>query len=64
MGYYTICSICKKETEIKINEGIYRCDCGFECDRDLNAAINILREGASSLGLDRVIPKYNLVSIV
>ncbi len=35
-------------------ERIFRCKCGLEMDRDLNASINILSEGASSQGLDNV----------
>jgi putative transposase len=41
------CSNCgHKKFEMKLSERVYRCDfCGFEIDRDLNAAINIEREG-------------------
>ncbi|MEN8220134.1 MAG: zinc ribbon domain-containing protein, partial [Pseudomonadota bacterium] len=42
-----ICVLCgNKKTEIKLSERTYYCDkCDFEADRDLNAAINIEREG-------------------
>jgi putative transposase len=41
------CSNCgHKKFDMKLSERIYHCDkCGFEMDRDLNAAINIEREG-------------------
>lgn len=41
------CSNCgNKKDELKLSERIYLCDkCSFEIDRDLNAAINIEREG-------------------
>ena len=28
----------------------YRCECGFVCDRDINAALNIQREAINILG--------------
>ncbi|WP_248277828.1 transposase [Brasilonema sp. UFV-L1] len=37
------CSNCRtiKET-LTLNERVFHCDqCGFECDRDLNASINL-----------------------
>lgn len=61
-----ICSKCgeiKNKEELTLEDRIYKCDCGFEADRDLNAAINILREGASSLGLDAVIPELTQVRV-
>jgi putative transposase len=50
------CSNCGNEkTDLKLSERVYRCDsCGFELDRDLNAAINlknVLNTGSSS-GID------------
>ncbi len=41
------CSNCgHQKTELKLSERTYYCNqCGFEVDRDLNAAINIEREG-------------------
>lgn len=40
------CGILKKK---KLNERVHTCTCGLSIDRDLNAAINILRRGLSSL---------------
>jgi len=42
-----ICSICgHKKVELKLSERTYHCNqCGFEVERDVNAAINIEREG-------------------
>ncbi|WP_171899552.1 RNA-guided endonuclease InsQ/TnpB family protein [Candidatus Marithrix sp. Canyon 246] len=41
------CSNCgNKKEELKLSERVYHCGkCGFKIDRDLNAAINIEREG-------------------
>ena len=40
------CSSCGAvKAELLLSERIYRCDCGFVCDRDVNAAINIKNEG-------------------
>jgi putative transposase len=40
------CSDCGAvKDSLSLSERIYRCDCGFVCDRDLNAAINIRNEG-------------------
>ncbi|PTQ56463.1 MAG: Mobile element protein [Candidatus Carbobacillus altaicus] len=30
---------------------LFRCECGFEADRDVNAAINIKYEGIKQLGI-------------
>jgi putative transposase len=39
-----------KKQELKLSERTYHCDkCGFSIDRDLNAAINIEREGTRIL---------------
>ena len=36
------CSGCGRiKTDLKLNDRIYRCECGLELDRDLNAAINL-----------------------
>jgi len=45
------CSNCgNKKDELKLSERVYHCEnCDFEIDRDLNAAINIEREGLSVL---------------
>lgn len=37
------CGAIKKE--LSLSERVYRCECGFVLDRDLNAAINIRNEG-------------------
>ena len=61
-----ICSLCHtKKDELPLKQRVYDCDCcTLKIDRDLNAAINILREGASSLGLDGVIrDSYDLVPV-
>ena len=40
------CSVCGKiKNELQLSERIYRCDCGNEMDRDVNAAINLKMEG-------------------
>lgn len=40
------CSKCGKvKAELKLSERIYRCGCGNEMDRDVNAAVNIREEG-------------------
>jgi len=46
-----ICSSCgNRKEQLKLSERVYRCqECGFEEDRDLNAAINIEREGVRLL---------------
>lgn len=44
------CSCCGKvKEEMKLSERIYRCSCGCEMDRDVNAAINIREEGRRML---------------
>ena len=40
-----VCSCCGKQKKLTLSERIYRCDCGLTIDRDLNAAINIKKEG-------------------
>ena len=40
-----ICSVCGSKKKMPLNERTYICDCGNIIDRDLNAAINIKREG-------------------
>ncbi len=40
------CSCCGKvKQELSLSERVYRCECGNELDRDVNAAINIREEG-------------------
>jgi len=44
------CSNCGAvKDELPLSERTYRCDCGFVCDRDVNAAINIRNAGRSLL---------------
>jgi len=38
------CSHCGRIKQIPLHVRTYECDCGFVCDRDINAAINIQRE--------------------
>jgi len=41
-----MCSNCGTvKDELALSEREYRCECGFVCDRDVNAAINIKNEG-------------------
>jgi transposase len=45
------CSRCSSQHDISLSERIFRCPvCGLEIDRDLNAAINMLKK---VVGLDR-----------
>ena len=40
------CSKCGKVKEtLSLSERIYKCECGNEMDRDVNAAINLREEG-------------------
>ncbi|KMY56447.1 RNA-guided endonuclease InsQ/TnpB family protein, partial [Geobacillus stearothermophilus] len=40
------CSCCGRVKEsLSLSERTFRCECGFESDRDVNAAINIKHEG-------------------
>ena len=49
------CGQIKLKDELTLKDRVFKCECcGLEIDRDLNAAINILNEGISSLGLDGV----------
>ena len=40
-----LCYCCGKKKKMKLTDRIYECSCGYVCDRDENAAKNILREG-------------------
>jgi putative transposase len=41
-----LCSNCGSIKEaLSLSERIYQCGCGFVCDRDTNAAINIRKQG-------------------
>lgn len=45
-----MCSSCSKiKEDLKLSDRTYTCSCGFEIDRDLNAALNILTEGLKQL---------------
>lgn len=47
------CSNCGQiKKDLTIEDRVYSCNCGLEIDRDLNAAINILKEGLKSLSLE------------
>lgn len=38
------CSNCgTKKTSLSLSERTFSCECGFVCDRDVNAAINLVR---------------------
>ncbi len=44
------CSNCGQvKKDLTLRDRTYKCDCGLEIDRDLNAAVNILKEGLKSL---------------
>lgn len=45
------CSRCGKIVEKDLSVRVHKCECGLEIDRDVNAAINILREGLRHLGI-------------
>jgi putative transposase len=54
------CSRCGHRQKLPLSERVYRCPCCFlEMDRDLNAALNILRVGLHALGL---VPRSPLLS--
>lgn len=40
-----LCSCCGSRKKLELSDRKYVCTCGFEIDRDLNAAINIKNEG-------------------
>ena len=49
------CSRCGQKTSIDLRERVFACNsCGFVIDRDHNAAVNILRVGASTHDLEVV----------
>lgn len=58
------CSTClkKRETRLELSDRTWTCSCGASHDRDHNAAKNILREGASSLGLCGIKTNYKLAA--
>lgn len=42
------CRACGKRHKLTLHDRTFHCDCGLEIDRDHNAALNILRVGAST----------------
>lgn len=53
-----ICNICGNKTELKLSDRKWICNhCGAQHDRDINAAINILKIGRSNLLLGRNAPE-------
>jgi len=45
------CSSCGGKQSMELSDRVYECkECGFVMDRDLNAAVNILKEGLNTLG--------------
>ena len=53
------CHICKAVNhELTFKDRTWTCVCGVTHDRDINAAINIHMEGASSIGLGDVRPVF------
>lgn len=51
------CHVCGKINQaLSLSDRVWTCTCGTTHDRDENAAINILMEGASSIGLGNVRP--------
>ena len=41
-----LCNNCgDKKEDLKLSDRVYKCSCGYENDRDLNASLNILKEG-------------------
>lgn len=48
-----LCSECGQiKEDLTLADRLYKCDCGLEIDRDLNASFNILKEGLNSLSLE------------
>lgn len=59
------CSCCGLIKDfLALSERTFECSCGHVIDRDLNASINILNEGASSLGLDNVRQSFDFAVVV
>jgi putative transposase len=65
--FYPSSKSCSKCTRIKedlaLKDRRFECQCGHQLDRDLNAAINILTVGASTVGLDGVTRELALASV-
>ncbi len=52
------CFVCGKKYELSLSDRVIECKCGWKCDRDVNAALVILRKGLGlcpeqAVGLDR-----------
>ncbi len=66
--FYPSSKTCSKCTMVKealsLKDRIFECECGHKLDRDLNAAINILVVGASTVGLDGVTRERALAAVV
>lgn len=48
-----MCGECGSVNDMSLSDRVLKCDCGFEIDRDLNAAQNILRQGLPSKLVER-----------
>ena len=60
------CSNCKKvkgNGELKLSHRIFKCECGFEIDRDLNAATNLKNQINLTKKIRIVRPKFKPVEI-
>lgn len=44
------CSSCGQKVQKSLSTRTHICSCGFVCDRDINAGINILQKGLSTVG--------------
>lgn len=59
------CSCCGKRVKKSLDVRVHTCPfCGLVMDRDENAAINILRLGLESLGIDLKSPRLNAWGVV
>ena len=47
-----LCSACGLIVEKDLSVRVHHCSCGLSLDRDVNAAINILRRGLATLGIE------------
>lgn len=65
--FYPSSKTCSKclgiKEDLALKDRIFECRCGHHLDRDLNAAINILAVGASTVGLDGVTRELALASV-
>jgi len=46
-----LCSICGSKQKMPLHRRLYKCPCGYEADRDWNAALNIVRQALSEFTL-------------